>query len=606
MNNLKKLFITLLLPSLSFAQLVTTQAELDTAINNASAGTIITLKDGTWTNLSIEIDQKDGISGNPIIIKAETSGAVFLEGNSKALIKRSSFITFTGVVFQNASGLVTDTSGSKPEIDPVVRFDRCDDCVLTDIKIDSYNGTLAQELDTFKWVLTDGMRNEISYCSFIGKNGIGSIINDNRNSSTPGEDFLKIHHNYFADRTPVTGGFNGKNDQDAIRIGNSSTSLMNSSSEVYENYFFNFSGEIEIISNKSGNNKYYNNTFRRVQGALTLRHGNDCEVYGNFFFGENVPSSSGVRVVGERHKVYNNYFQELNHVRPNGSNSNVTGAINIHNGRVVLPSGEQDPALNGYFQVKEATIVNNTFVKCSRALRVGTQVSTSAGTFLLPPEDTVIANNIFLDSSDRAIQQVTAPVGTSKYEGNIKQDERSWDVDNIMPNNNNQDVASGLLSMGADFYELATGSAAIDNAFGSYSFLTNDIFNGPRPVNFDAGAEEFGTTRNRAPFMATDVGANIGFGAMPLIIDPTLSIPTNDFSKNKITLFPNPTSGSNTVTLVGFKDETITIYDLTGKLISAQISDEINNSKKIDTSLLSKGVYFLNVAGTNTKKLIVN
>ena len=77
---------------------------------------------------------------------------------------------------------------------------------------------------------------------------------------------------------------NEDNDQDAIRIGNSSTSLSNSFTEVYANYFYNFFGEVEIISNKSGGNKYYNNTFRDYAGALTLRHGDDCEVHGNYFF----------------------------------------------------------------------------------------------------------------------------------------------------------------------------------------------------------------------------------------------------------------------------------------------------------------------------------
>ncbi len=66
----------------------------------------------------------------------------------------------------------------------------------------------------FKWILADGQHNEIAYNSFIGKYGIGSIINDNRNSTAP--DYLKIHHNYFAGRTPIN-GLNDDNDQDAIR-----------------------------------------------------------------------------------------------------------------------------------------------------------------------------------------------------------------------------------------------------------------------------------------------------------------------------------------------------------------------------------------------------
>ena len=82
----------------------------------------------------------------------------------------------------------------------------------------------------FKWVyLDDCQYNEIAYNSFIGKYGLGSIINDNRQLSNP--DYLQIHHNYFADRTPIN-GITDDNDQDAIRIGTSTTSLSNSFSEV--------------------------------------------------------------------------------------------------------------------------------------------------------------------------------------------------------------------------------------------------------------------------------------------------------------------------------------------------------------------------------------
>ena len=180
----------------------------------------------------------------------------------------------------------------------------------------------------------------------MGKNGVGSIINDNHNNSTP--DYSKIHHNYFADRVPVDNDVNGLNDQDAIRIGTSTTSLSDSFTEIYDNLFNNWAGEVEIISNKSGSNKYYNNTFRDYQGTLTLRHGNNAEVFGNYFFGNENTFSGGVRIIGEDHKVYNNYFEGLRYRKPNGSGSNTTGALNVMN-------GIENSALNQYYQVKKCT-----------------------------------------------------------------------------------------------------------------------------------------------------------------------------------------------------------------------------------------------------------
>lgn len=124
-------------------------------------------------------------------------------------------------------------------------------------------------------------------------------------------------------------------------------------------------GEVEIISNKCGSKKYYNNTFRDYQGTLTLRHGNNTEVFENYFFGNNNYFSGGVRVIGEDHKVYKNYFEGLRYRKPSGSGSNTTGALNVTNGK-------PNSALNEYYQVKNVQIVNNTMVDCDYGIRIGT------------------------------------------------------------------------------------------------------------------------------------------------------------------------------------------------------------------------------------------
>jgi len=293
----------------AYGQLVSTNTQLNNAISNASAGTNIILADGTWNDVQVSIN-KNGTAENPIIIKAETPGNVFFEGRANISLG-GSYIIFEGVIFQNASNLIDN--GDK--IEPIIEFrdtsnNDCVNCIVRNIKIDSYNGPSSQETLKFKWIIIYGEYNEVSYSSFIGKNGVGSIINDNHNNSTP--DYSKIHHNYFADRVPVNNDINGLNDQDAIRIGESSTSLSDSFTEVYDNFFNNWSGEVEIISNKCGSNKYYNNTFRDFQGTLTLRHGNNSEVYGNYFFANNNAFSGGIRVMGEDHKIYNNPLCILN------------------------------------------------------------------------------------------------------------------------------------------------------------------------------------------------------------------------------------------------------------------------------------------------------
>lgn len=474
----------LLLATLCNAQLVTTPAELSSAINAATPGTTIVLADGIWKDVFMDLD-KSGTEDNPITVTAQNPGAVLMTGNSRVYMEGNHLI-LSGLVFQDPADLV----GNSSEIEPVIELKRCNDCKVLNNKIDSYNGTESQKNIKFKWILADGLRNEIAYNSFVGKYGIGSIINDNRNSSGP--DYLKIHHNYFADRTPIN-GINDDNDQDAIRIGNSSTSLSNSFTEVYENYFYNFFGEVEVISNKSCSNKYYNNTFRDYSGTLTLRHGNDCEVYGNYFFAEDNDFSGGVRVIGEGHQIYNNYIEGVNSRKPGGALSGATGGINVSNGR-------PNSALNGYYQVKNCQIVHNTFVDCDYALRVGTMVSSDLS---LEPQNLTIANNITYDISDEDYEIQTEPSGNSKSEGN------------------RIGLQSSAMTDDGNFHRLVAGSTPIDAAVGNYSYVSQDILGGNRDGNVDAGAEEHGAGGMRLPYMAEDVGVSVGFGGRA---GPTLAV----------------------------------------------------------------------------------
>ncbi|WP_338377474.1 chondroitinase-B domain-containing protein [uncultured Flavobacterium sp.] len=353
---------------------------------------------------------------------------------------------------------------------------------------------------------------------------------------------------------------------------------------VYNNLFNNWSGEVEIISNKSGKNKYYNNTFRNYQGTLTLRHGNDCEVYGNYFFANNNLFSGGIRIIGENHKVYNNYVEGVNSIKPDGSSTKTCGGINISNGR---PSS----ALNGYYQVKNAIVTNNTFVNCDYGIRMGTDVSSD---LTLAPLNVTVANNIMLNSSNKAINVVTAPTGTSIYQGNIRQT-GSWDIPT--GTNNNTAVSSGLLTSGTDFYRVQTGSAAIDAGVGSFSFLTKDILNGNRPTaNFDAGAEEFGSNGINLPYNVSDVGNTIGFLSYPN------TLTTSQFlTDDTLNLYPNPASNQ-----IHIESKTplnaIEIFDYTGKKVYSSI---VNSSiTTIDVAAFSKGLYLIKVNNKYAKVVI--
>ncbi|WP_438973716.1 chondroitinase-B domain-containing protein [Polaribacter sp.] len=538
------------------AQLVSTNAELETAISNATAGSEIILKDGSYNNVFVNIN-KNGTNSSPIVVKAQNPGSVFLTGNSRVYM-RGTYITVSGFIFQNPSNLIENGN----TIEPVFELNQCDNCTVTNNKIDAYNGTDAQKTLKFKWVyIIDGQYIEISHNSFIGKYGVGSIINDNRSNSN--EDYLKIHHNYFADRVPVDNDINGLNDQDAIRIGTSTTSLSDSYSEVYDNYFYNWSGEVEIISNKSGKNKYYNNTFRDYQGTLTLRHGNGCEVFNNYFFADNNSFTGGIRIIGEDHKVYNNYIEGINSFKPTGSSSNVTGGINVMN-------GVTNPALNQYYQVKNAQIVNNTFVNCDYAIRIGTSLGGTE-----EPVNLMVANNIMYNTSINAYQINTIPSGNFVSEGNLT-------------NLSNSDMVDD-----GNFHRIKAVSAPIDASIGAYSFVTEDVLGGTRDAIVDAGAEEFGANGSKLPYIADDVGVKIGF-----LSSPSLSLEDINLVDNQVQYYPNPTS--NLLQITANKEiGTIEVFDLKGKrIMSKKIT---SNQGTLNVTPLAKGIYFIKRNSMSTK-----
>ena len=102
-----------------------------------------------------------------------------------------------------------------------------------------------------------------------------------------------------------------------IRIGGSASNTKMVECTVADNTFqgFHVSGETEMISNKSGGNRYERNVFFDCEAALTLRVGSWCHVLENYFtpaLNKNDNGFSGknssIRVHGYGHRIVNNYI----------------------------------------------------------------------------------------------------------------------------------------------------------------------------------------------------------------------------------------------------------------------------------------------------------
>jgi len=208
-------------------------------------------------------------------------------------------------------------------------------------------------------VVLYGKNNTVEHCSFVHKESPGALLlvelSYNDEVEAVGH---KIKNNYFFDyayRDPDT---QHSGDSETIRIGGSAYQSKNAKVTVENNYFQACDGENEIITNKSSNNIYKYNTFRKCRGSLVLRHGANAWVEGNYFLGENKKHSGGIRVSDSFHTIINNYFQDLNN---DGNKWN--NAITLVGG-----SAKTGGSSNGYQKVDEILVAYNTVYNCDNPL----------------------------------------------------------------------------------------------------------------------------------------------------------------------------------------------------------------------------------------------
>jgi poly(beta-D-mannuronate) lyase len=336
-------------------------------------GDSIVFANGIWKDVQIVFNGK-GEKGKFIYLTAETAGKVTLEGSS-CLKLSGEWLHISGLSFINGhapkKSVIEFRTGSK---------EYAYNCVLTNCVIDGFNQEQKETED--HWIDVWGKRNTIEYCYFGGKTNGGTTLVIWPNDENCSNNGNHIYRNYFGYRPPL-----GVNGGETIRIGTSQVNKNVSASLVEGNYFERCNGEVEIISNKSGGNTYLNNTFFECEGSLTLRHGNDAVVAGNWFIGNGKKNTGGVRVINEGHQIYNNFFYQL---RGEDSRS----ALSIMNG---IP----DSPDNGYAPVKHVTIANNTFAYCA----LPWNFCTGAGdrNRIITPETTLLVNNLVYSPDDNEI-----------------------------------------------------------------------------------------------------------------------------------------------------------------------------------------------------------
>jgi poly(beta-D-mannuronate) lyase len=433
------------------------------------------LTNGIWNNASISF-KKLGTLANPITLKAQVQGQVLLTGDSRLFIGGTNLVV-DGLVF---------TNGSPSQTSDIIMFrtstsSLAKNCRLTNTSLIEVNPS--SDSTGYKWVSLYGTSNRVDHCLFRGKNNEGATVTVWLTSSVPNDHL--IDHNLFDARS-----FTGSNGGESMRVGDSSTSTNSSHTLVESNYFNNCSGDVEIISSKSCDNIYRYNTFVSSQGCLVFRHGKRCSAIGNFFFGNGVLNSGGIRIIDEGHTVINNYFQDLR-------GTGVRAALSLETGII-------DSPLNGYFQVKDALIAFNTFVNCHTNIIISVDYgkSASAGLQSLSPRDCLFANNVVEGVANNLIYQNGFPTNIT-WEGNLF---FGGALGIAQPAGIT--ITNPALAVAADgLYRPAANSPAIDAALGSYTNVVDDMDGQPRVDPKDIGSDELSAAPiTRGPLKLSDVG----------------------------------------------------------------------------------------------------
>ncbi|MEM6631508.1 MAG: chondroitinase-B domain-containing protein [Bacteroidota bacterium] len=345
--------------------------DFDKAVAQAKPGDIIILAKGPWKDVELNFSG-EGEENAPITLTVEEKGAVFLEGNSNLRLG-GSYLHVEGLVFRN--GYTPTSSVIEYRIGEDLL---CNNCRVTECVVDDYNPP--ERFDSDYWVAIYGKRNRFDHNYLVGKRNQGVTLAVRLNSTESQENHHRIDHNYFGYH-PILGSNGGE----TFRIGTSHYSLSNSNTLVEDNYFERCNGEHEIVSNKSCQNTFRNNTFYECQGTLTMRHGNETLVENNYFFGNQKANTGGIRIINETQTVRNNYCEGLTGYRFRGA--------------LVIMNGVPNSPLNRYFQVIDSKASNNLIINSDYIqLCAGSDEERSA-----TPVNTEVENNIFYHSDDKDI-----------------------------------------------------------------------------------------------------------------------------------------------------------------------------------------------------------
>ena len=443
--------------------------DIDDAMSSAQPGDTLTMTAGTWVDQEIDF-KGNGAEGDSIVLRVETPGHVVLNGHSRLNIE-GSYLKVDGLRF--VGGYNRDNA---------IEFDNnSKHCRVTNTQVSEFNPP--RESTRYHWIIINGFNNRLDHCYFSGKRHSGVTVLVRLREAPYG--YHLIDHNHFAEKPEGNG-----NGYESLKVSSGAYSDLEGNLTVEYNYFYRCNGEMEIVSNKCLNNTYRYNTFVECQGTLTLRQGTHCTVEGNYFLGNHIPDTGGIRVMHRGHKIINNYFQNL------GGDAQ-RSAITLYTG---MDDSDYIPGDGGHVRADSALIAHNTIINCEQGIYSGFLDLDDA--IRLAPKDNVFANNIISMDNEKICFQMDAnyPGENQVWQGNILNGDHLGDVPET-----GYIVDDPELVFLNGWFQIAENSPAVDAAVGNYPDVIEDIDGIVRDEYKDVGADELGSGP-RQPLTEQDVG----------------------------------------------------------------------------------------------------
>jgi poly(beta-D-mannuronate) lyase len=468
------------------------------------AGDTVILADGVYTtDERIKFSPTTGTAAMPITFKAETPGEVVFTGGLQMSIGGDHVIV-DGFYWQGGYGsskVIEFRDGTDYANNSTIQ-----NCAMDGLTVhpdDIEVGTSVKH----NWIHMYGTYNTVINCSFMNKTNAGNMILIDLSynvANSCDEVGHSISNNYFYNFEKIDSGLTNAGDSETIRIGTSSNQMVNSSARVTNNYFYKADGENEIITNKSKNNTYSNNTFRKSRGSLVLRHGSHATVDGNYFLGENEDGTGGIRIVDREHTITNNYIQDCITVIDQAKWNN--GITFLGGSTTSSYTCESSNSSSGYQKVENINLSNNTIINTNAPLYYNTDKGST------DPTGTVSNNLIYFTAGNANITDIItgdtptsyADLGTAlTYSGNV------YTGTTLGETNVGFSLENGITATpdGEIFTFSGTGSSGKGADMGAYTPTTDDM------VGYEIGA-----------CFLNNLGVKITDGDCTIIIPKSLTV----------------------------------------------------------------------------------